>query len=201
MEDDHGEKRTRASSWEHVGEPPMEAPTTAEDVERELRRIFGRAAEEVGGQGQDHRARNHGGYAEIAGKIFDMKNLMKLPPFDGEDGKWREWKFGIENVLSMMSLDRLMKWAEKTNSVDLEIEFFSEDKLEAARFLYGILIQVCTGKALSILRLCEDKNGLLAWLKLCEEYEPRIAMRNNAMLASLMQPNWKEGEQNQGAIS
>ena len=90
MEDEHGEKRTRASSWEHVGEPPMDAPTTAEDVERELRRTFGRAADEVGGQGQDHRARNHGGYAEIAGKIVDMKNLMKLPPFDGEDGKWRE---------------------------------------------------------------------------------------------------------------
>ena len=45
MEDDYGEKRTRVLSWEHIEEPPMEIPITAEDVERELRQTFGRVAE------------------------------------------------------------------------------------------------------------------------------------------------------------
>ena len=66
MEDEYEGKRTRASSWEHVGGPAAQGPATAEDVERELRRTFGRAAEEVGGP--DRHARSHGGYAEIAGK-------------------------------------------------------------------------------------------------------------------------------------
>ena len=122
MKDDHEGKRSRTPSWEHVGgDPAAQGPATAENVERELRRAFGRAAEEVGGHREDYRARVHGGYAEVAGKIFDMKNLMKLPPFNGEDSKWREWKFRIENVLSMMSLDQLMEWAEKATPIDLEV--------------------------------------------------------------------------------
>ena len=144
MEDDRVRKGSRSSSWEHVGGDPAAqgsaAVAGAADVERELRRVFGRAAEEVGGHREDYRARAHGGYAEIAGNIFDMKNLMKLPPFNGEDSKWREWKFRIENVLSMMSLDQLMKWAKKARLMDSEAELFSEDKLEAMKFLCAVLV-------------------------------------------------------------
>ena len=105
-----GEKRSRATSWEHVeGGVSASSRVTGEDVERELRRAFGRAAEEV--QSQRHEGGLRWSYAEAAGKIFDMRSLMKLPPFAGEDDKWREWKFRFENVLSLVQLEKLMKWS------------------------------------------------------------------------------------------
>ena len=69
---------------------------------------------------------------------------MKLQPFGGESSKWREWRFTIENVLSMAPLHKLMKWAEKAAMAELLPVGFSEDKLEAMRFPYAVSVQVGT---------------------------------------------------------
>ena len=55
------------------------------------------------------------------------------------------------------------------------------------------MVQICSEKALLIVRLCGDGNGILAWRKLLNTYEPKQAMRFTAMLSSLLTPQWMEG--------
>ena len=53
-----------------------------------------------------------------------------------------------------------------------------------------MLVQTCSGRALSLLRLVPNKNGLEGWRQLMAEYEPSTASRATAMLAALLTPVW-----------
>eukprot|EP00972_Heterocapsa_arctica_P029847 4398608-Heterocapsa_arctica.AAC.1 len=64
----------------------------------------------------------------------------------------------------------------------------SAEHLAKARLLYGILVQVCSGRALSLLRLNTESNGLECWRQLHVEFEPATATRTTAMLSSLLMP-------------
>ena len=61
------------------------------------------------------------------------------------------------------------------------------------RFLYGLLVGLCSGRALGIIRLVPEGHGLEAWRKLVLEYEPRLATRHCAMLTAVLTPSWSEG--------
>eukprot|EP00972_Heterocapsa_arctica_P054905 8095156-Heterocapsa_arctica.AAC.1 len=58
----------------------------------------------------------------------------------------------------------------------------------SSRFLYNLLVQLCHGEALALIRLIPRSNGMLAWRRLVNEYEPEVAARYCAVLASLLMP-------------
>eukprot|EP00972_Heterocapsa_arctica_P039719 5853437-Heterocapsa_arctica.AAC.1 len=62
----------------------------------------------------------------------------------------------------------------------------------ASCFLYSLLVQLCHGEALAMVRLVPPTNGLLAWRKLVYEYEPEVAAPYCAVLASLLMPEWRD---------
>eukprot|EP00972_Heterocapsa_arctica_P014627 2154604-Heterocapsa_arctica.AAC.1 len=62
----------------------------------------------------------------------------------------------------------------------------------ASRFLYNLLVQLCHGEALAMVLLVPHSNGMLAWRKLVNEYEPEVAARYSAVLASLLMPEWRD---------
>ena len=41
---------------------------------------------------------NSTAFAETAGKILDLKGLLKPPTFTGLEKDWSEWKFRVDNV-------------------------------------------------------------------------------------------------------
>ena len=55
---------------------------TAEQAHTEMHRAFGTATS----------------IAETTGKIIDLKNLCKPEVFTGEEKKWHEWRFRMDNL-------------------------------------------------------------------------------------------------------
>eukprot|EP00972_Heterocapsa_arctica_P026260 3865106-Heterocapsa_arctica.AAC.1 len=53
----------------------------------------------------------------------------------------------------------------------------------SSRFFYNLLVQLCHGEALALIRLIPHSNGMLAWRTLVNEYEPEVAARYCAVLA------------------
>ena len=82
-------------------------------------------------------------------------------------------------------------WLTATD-LDLDPEFFEESQAAVNRFVYGMLVQLCSGKALVTIHLVAAGDGLQAWKKLVTTYEPAMAMRWNAMLSGILNPQWSD---------
>ena len=85
-----------------------------------------------------------------------------------------------------------MKWCVTATDLDLDSEFLGDAQAAVNRFIYGMLVQLCSDKALVTIRLETAGDGLQAWKKLVTTYEPAIAMRWNAMLSGILNPQWSE---------
>ena len=129
-------------------------------------------------------------FAETAGKILDLKGLLRPPSFSGLERDWAEWKFRVDNMWTILRIYQRMKWCVTATDHDLDPEFRGEMQIAVSRFTYGMLVQLCSGKALVTLRLVTAGDGLQAWKKLVTTYEPAIAMRWNAMLSGILNPHW-----------
>ena len=125
-----------------------------------------------------------------AAKLVNLKDLAKPMPFDGSEANWRDWRFRFENVCTLLGfLDQMQ---EATRHAGVELEALELDYVEAARVLYSILVCVCGGKALSLVRSLPQGSGFRAWKLLVEEYEPVVAARRAAVLSELLTPRWTD---------
>ena len=118
-------------------------------------------------------------------RIFVSQCILKVKSQNGLSGSLR---LGVP-----LSFWDCRRFATNHDIVDLPNLVLPQNLVGASEFLYSLLVQICSGKALLIVRLCGDGNGILAWRKLLNAYEPRQAMRFTAMLSSLFTPHWMEG--------
>ena len=98
----------------------------------------------------------------------------------------------MDNTWTILGVDQLMKWCTTATDHDLDPEFLGEAQSAVSRFVYGMLVQLCSGKALVTIRLVTAEDGLKAWKKLVTTYEPAIAIRWNAMLSGILNPQWND---------
>ena len=89
---------------------------------------------------------NSSAFAETAGKILDLKGLLRPPTFTGLEKDWSEWKFRVDNVWTILGIDQLMKWCVTASDLDLDSEFLGDTQAAVNRFTYGMLVQLCSGK-------------------------------------------------------
>ena len=139
--------------------------------------------------GQLPQPRESAGFNELAAKIVDLKGVARPGRFSGEASHWREWKFKFETSAALLGMDEVLD-AIPLATMDLHMHSLSEGLRLRARVLYSILAQVCSGKALAIVRTAERLNGIHAWWLLLREYEPSLASRKMAMLSSLLTPKF-----------
>jgi hypothetical protein len=130
-------------------------------------------------------------FAEKAGKIIDLKAVCKPSLFSGEDARWPEWRYKTENMMKLIGLSELAKDALKAEEHELEHAVMSTRAEAASTFLHGLLVNVVTGKALTIVKLAGE-NGFLAWKRLVQMYEPKRALRHTAMLRGILNPAWTD---------
>ena len=129
------------------------------------------------------------GYADLAAKLVDLKGIARPPLCNGLEKDWPEYKFKMGSVCSLLQLDEVMLEAEQlTTPVDQGT--LVETAKEKSKLLFNILACTCSGHASSIVRSVQIGHGLLAWQKLCREFEPALAERHTAMLVGLMTPTW-----------
>ena len=148
----------------------------------------GRAAAACG------RASGRGGraqclYADYAGRLVDLKGVGRFPAFSGEGADWPEWRFRFENGADLIDMGDAMTMAVQAKQ-PIEFNRLLSKYAQRAKLLYGVLVQACSGRALSLLRLVRQRNGLEGWRQLVAEYKPATASSATAMLAALLTPTW-----------
>jgi hypothetical protein len=106
--------------------------------------------------------------ADLAGRLMDLRGVGKFPTFNGQDADWAEWRFRFQVGADMLDLGDHMQMAlQEPNAIPMGN--LNKDSKQRAKLLYGILVQVCSGRALGIIRTVRGSNGLEAWRALCAE--------------------------------
>ncbi len=138
-------------------------------------------------------ARQAGGLPEDewGAKLLDLKGVARPPTFNGEERSWPEFRFKFLSVMELMGAGAWMRAAASLRR-PIAMSECSPEIAAKSRLLYMVLIQVCTGKPLTILRLVTEANGLEAWRLIVAEYEPATATRFAAMLTALLSPQWPD---------
>jgi hypothetical protein len=132
-------------------------------------------------------------FREVAGRMVDMRGVAKPPNFTGLETDWAEWKFRMEAILSLLGLDDLAEAAVR-EGVDADARLMTDADELRSKILYNLLVQLCSGKALSLVRTVRRADGLGSWAKLVREYEPSVAARHCAMLSSLLCPSLEDSK-------
>ena len=130
--------------------------------------------------------------------LVDTRTVGKLEQFDGRPDRWGDWSFKARAWFGLLPesggvvVETLLDAAEERED-PIKGETLSEDQVRLARLVYNVLAQVCTGRALSVVRNVERGNGLECWRRLVREYEPASGARWSAMLAGILSPEgWEQ---------
>ena len=127
----------------------------------------------------------------LSSGLVDLKGLVRPPAYDGTDAKWREFKFRFETMVMLTGQKQMLELAEANTAIDFELQTLAPIHLPPAQLLYGLLVQCCAGKALGVVKTVRDANGVLAWRRLLDEYEPAVSSRRLALMTAILQPAWK----------
>ena len=100
---------------------------------------------------------------DIATKLLDLRGVGRFPEFNGKDTEWQDWKFKFQVCADMVGLGEFPTQEQHPSN------------LERARLLYGIRVQVRSGRAMGIPRTVQESNGLEAWRRLHVEFPFRRA--------------------------
>ena len=122
----------------------------------------------------------------------ELKSYGRPPAFGGRDEEWPDWSFVMKAYLSMMGEDlaRALDDIETVNTV------ISSAILEArvpgisplSRQTYYQLAMTCKGTALGIVKAVERNNGVEAWRRLCQRYQPDAGPRMQQMMTRILTP-------------
>eukprot|EP00971_Amphidinium_carterae_P078945 1562010-Amphidinium_carterae.1 len=124
-------------------------------------------------------------------QLIDTRGLSKPPRFSGKDEEWRDWVFQFESYIGLLSSDLYSKMEEiaTTNGRLSAIDEYNDELKAQARQLYFLLVQLCQGRALTLLRTVNDAHGFVAWRMLKRQYEPSTAVRTVGFLQRLLTPS------------
>jgi len=140
------------------------------------------------------------------GGLVDLRTFSKVQNFDGDVAHWQEWSFKTRawfsllpapgggvgaNPTSAAEFCDLALLAPATN-IPIRLSSLTPEALELSKCMYNVLVQVCKGRALNIVRDCERDNGLECWRRLHAEYQPDSSLRYSAMLSGILSPNWEQ---------
>ncbi|CAE8640336.1 unnamed protein product [Polarella glacialis] len=129
-------------------------------------------------------------FQDAAIRVCDFKGLARPPTFSGRDQDWPEFRYRFESLATLLGFDQLLDQASKVGFDGLDVDLFTEEDYAKSRFVHAILVQLCSGKALSLVKLTPKTNGFDAWSALVHEYEPELVSRYCALLAAILTPEW-----------
>ena len=129
------------------------------------------------------------GDGKIVGKHF------RSDVFTGEQTKWDDWSFAFKRCVRSMSPETFKAMIEGETNVDAiseDVELTAEMERRSAE-LYDVLCQYCTGEALMIVRSVDDMQGISAWQKLFQKYNPKTMARGLRVLVEVVNPPKAKG--------
>lgn len=127
--------------------------------------------------------------SEQYAKLLDLKSIGRPPRFTGKESDWADFRYRFKVSMSLLLLRDTLDVA--ANSLE-PIDFVSlnDEAKHKTTVLHAILVQQVDGKALSIIKLIREPNGLEMWRLLCKEYEPDSRIRESRMLVGVLSPSF-----------
>ena len=117
--------------------------------------------------------------------------------FSGREDGWHDWSLKFGAMAATLS-DHASVWMNGALQHTTEITLDQPDEASArifARHMYTLLIHLCEGRALAIVRGAPDHNGLEAWRLLHEWDQPKTRSRGLALLNEIL--GWDFGTKEQ----
>eukprot|EP00972_Heterocapsa_arctica_P046302 6830563-Heterocapsa_arctica.AAC.1 len=71
----------------------------------------------------------------------------------------------MEAIASLLGCEEILADALRGND-DADMDLLDEDEAARSKFLYNLLVQICHGRALALIRLIKQSNGEAAWRRL-----------------------------------
>ena len=96
----------------------------------------------------------------MASQLLDLRSLSKPQCFEGQEQKWRDWRFSFEAYCGLLKdgfQTAMQQSSEYPNPVGMSA--LSPEKQEISKTLFYVLVQLLGGRALSIVRMVRDQNG------------------------------------------
>ena len=146
---------------------------------------------EFNGMMMDVEDKKKSAFSDVSARLVDLRGIARPPTFSGKDEEWPEFRFRMEAIASLLGCEEILVDALKGND-DADMDLLTEDEFARSKFLYNLLVQICHGRALALIRLIKQSNGEAAWRRLVMEYEPDLAGRHCAILAGLLTPTWTD---------
>ena len=124
--------------------------------------------------------------------------MQKWAPdqFSGEIVDWKDWSYKFASYVGQNYKGEMGKWmkhVEEHRETSLLISVVGEDCRQYATYLHGSLVATCQGKALIIVQQVGQNEGLEAWRKLLQKYEPRTKQSSVLKLCEILSFNFKGG--------
>ena len=127
-----------------------------------------------------------------------ISGLLGRPKcFSGREDEWPGWSLQFGATTATLS-DHARVWMSGALKLSSEITLDQLDQAAArnvARQMYTLLIHLCEGRALAIVRGALDHNGLEAWRLLHEWYQPKTRSRGLALVNEIL--GWDFGTKEQ----
>ena len=123
------------------------------------------------------------------GSMINTKSLLNLNVYNGERGKFLEWKWSFYVALRAMNseLYHKMKTVEDNLTADYRMARLTEESQRYAKEAFTILALLCKEEAQEYIMCAEDDNGLHAWQLLVKSKTPRST---TMLLNQLLEPRF-----------
>ena len=126
---------------------------------------------------------------------LDMRTIGRIDSFDGRPESWADWSFKARAWISLLPLpgrdiDAFLTGAEITTGV-IDRTLLATDVENFGVILYGVFVNCCKGRAMSLIHRVVRGNGWEVWRQLFLEFQPSEPIRHSAMLAGILTPPWE----------
>ena len=138
---------------------------------------------------------------------MDERHFRRIDKFDGAESKWKEWSFQMKTAIATINpkVRGLLEEIQKDpKEVDWDLMFGTlndEQVDQMSAELYGLMVLMTTGEALTVVRGVAGGNGWHAWQQLVIRYNPKTPARALMAMMAVMQPQKvKDVRELQGAV-
>ena len=98
-------------------------------------------------------------FNDFTAKMVNLRDVARPSNFDGAESAWSGWRVKFESVMGLLGLSTWMELAAR-HPRQIRTREQAAGVRERGLLLHAILLQVCAGKALGIVRLVPEQNGL-----------------------------------------
>ena len=138
---------------------------------------------------------------------MDERHFRRIDKFDGAESKWKEWSFQMKTTIATINpgVRGLLEEIQKDpKEVDWDLMFGNLNDQQVEQMgaeLYGLMVLMTTGEALTVVRWVAGGSGWQAWQQLVIRYNPKTPARALMAMMAVMQPRKvRDVRELQGAV-